>query len=69
MTYRVGGRDGKGGHRKMLEFRDLAPGDAGWLIEQHAVHYARAEGFDASFEALLDAIRWKLVRDGAGVVV
>ncbi len=36
-----------------LQFRDLAPGDAGWLIEQHAILYARDEGFDASFEALV----------------
>lgn len=39
-----------------IEFRDLQPGDAGWLIEQHAVLYARDEGFDASFEALVARI-------------
>jgi GNAT superfamily N-acetyltransferase len=39
-----------------IEFRDLAPGDAGWLIERHAVLYARDEGFDASFEALVARI-------------
>jgi GNAT superfamily N-acetyltransferase len=33
--------------------RDLRIGDAGWLIEQHAVLYARDEGFDGSFEALV----------------
>lgn len=39
-----------------VEFRDLAVGDAGWLIEQHAILYAREEGFDASFEALVARI-------------
>ncbi len=39
-----------------VEFRDLAPGDAGWLIEQHALLYTRDEGFDPSFEALVARI-------------
>ncbi len=39
-----------------IEFRDLAIGDAGWLIEQHGLLYARDEGFDASFEALVARI-------------
>lgn len=39
-----------------VEFRDLAIGDAGWLIEQHGVLYARDEGFDAGFEALVARI-------------
>lgn len=39
-----------------VEFRDLAIGDAGWLIEQHGTLYARDEGFDASFEALVARI-------------
>lgn len=36
--------------------RDLEIGDAGWLIERHAVLYAREEGFDATFEALVAEI-------------
>ncbi|MBF9045200.1 GNAT family N-acetyltransferase [Rhodobacterales bacterium HKCCE4037] len=39
-----------------IDFRDLAPGDADWLIEQHGLHYARDEGFDASFGALVARI-------------
>jgi GNAT superfamily N-acetyltransferase len=39
-----------------VEFRPLSIGDAGWLIEQHATAYARDEGFDASFEALVARI-------------
>lgn len=33
--------------------RDLRIGDAGWLIERHALHYARNDGFDITFEALV----------------
>jgi GNAT superfamily N-acetyltransferase len=36
-----------------IVYRDLAPGEAGWLIEQHALLYGSEEGFDASFEALV----------------
>lgn len=34
----------------------LRPGDAGWLIQQHAELYARDEGFDANFEPLVARI-------------
>ena len=30
--------------------------DIGWLVEQHGTHYARAEGFDSSFGALVESI-------------
>ncbi len=46
-----------------IELRDLAIGDAGWLIEQHALLYARDEGFDASFEALVAEILAAYIRD------
>lgn len=46
----------------MVELRDLAPGDAGWLIQQHAELYARDEGFDASFEALVAEILAEFIR-------
>lgn len=39
-----------------VTYRDLAPGDAGWLVQRHAELYARDEGFDASFEALVARI-------------
>lgn len=42
--------------------RDLEIGDAGWLIEQHGVLYAREEGFDASFEALVAEILADFIR-------
>jgi len=37
----------------MVELRDLAPGDAGWLVMRHGALYAAEYGFDASFEALV----------------
>jgi GNAT superfamily N-acetyltransferase len=42
--------------------RDLRIGDAGWLIERHGVLYARDEGFDASFEALVAEILAAFIR-------
>ncbi|MGI3183506.1 GNAT family N-acetyltransferase [Nioella aestuarii] len=45
-----------------IELRDLAIGDAGWLIQQHAELYAREEGFDASFEPLVAEILADFIR-------
>lgn len=42
--------------------RNLAIGDAGWLIQRHAELYARDEGFDASFEALVAEILADYIR-------
>ncbi len=42
--------------------RDLEIGDAGWLIQQHAELYARDEGFDHSFEALVAEILADFIR-------
>ena len=39
-----------------VTLRDLAIGDAGWLIQRHAELYAEWEGFDASFEAVVAEI-------------
>jgi DNA-binding MarR family transcriptional regulator/N-acetylglutamate synthase-like GNAT family acetyltransferase len=39
-----------------VELRDLAPGDAGWVIGRHGALYARDEGYDARFEALVATI-------------
>lgn len=36
--------------------RDLRPGDAGLIISRHATLYARDEGYDRSFEALVAEI-------------
>ena len=43
--------------------RDLAIGDAGWLIQQHGELYAAEEGFDASFEALVAEILADYIRN------
>lgn len=43
--------------------RDLKPGDAGWIISRHGALYARDEGFDHSFEALVAEILAAFLRD------
>lgn len=45
-----------------VTLRDLEIGDAGWLIERHAVLYARDDGFDATFEALVTEILAAYIR-------
>ena len=45
-----------------VELRDLAIGDAGWLIARHAEIYADEEGFDISFEALVAEVLAKFIR-------
>ncbi|QFT59281.1 TDP-fucosamine acetyltransferase [Sulfitobacter sp. THAF37] len=39
-----------------IELRRFAAEDRDWLVEQHAVHYARDEGFDDSFGELVARI-------------
>nr|WP_245866969.1 GNAT family N-acetyltransferase [Kandeliimicrobium roseum] len=39
-----------------VRLRDLEPGDAGWIVARHGALYARDEGFDSSFEALVAEI-------------
>ncbi|MCG6903845.1 MAG: GNAT family N-acetyltransferase [Rhodobacter sp.] len=43
--------------------RDLAIGDAGWLIQQHGELYAADEGFDHTFEALVAEILADYIRN------
>ena len=46
---------------KMI-LRNLEIGDAGWLIEQHGMLYARDEGFDRTFEALVAEVLADFIR-------
>lgn len=39
-----------------IEIRRFAAPDRDWLIEQHEDHYAKAEGFDATFGVLVTRI-------------
>lgn len=39
-----------------IVLRDLEPGDPGWVIGRHGALYAREEGYDLSFEALVAEI-------------
>ncbi|AAV95047.1 GNAT family N-acetyltransferase [Ruegeria pomeroyi] len=43
--------------------RLFRPDDAPWLVEQHGVHYARAEGFDDSFGPLVARILDDFIAD------
>lgn len=48
---------------KHVTLRDIAIGDAGWLIQRHGELYAAAEGFDASFEVLVAEILADFLRN------
>ncbi len=39
-----------------VAIRSLQPGDAGWIISQHGALYAREQGYDQGFEALVARI-------------
>ncbi|KAJ55284.1 hypothetical protein ACMU_11335 [Actibacterium mucosum KCTC 23349] len=52
-----------GGRPEPVQFRDLAPGDAGWVLQRHAEHYCGNEGFDDSFETLVAGIIQDYLRD------
>ncbi|MGY3439655.1 MULTISPECIES: N-acetyltransferase family protein [unclassified Marinovum] len=45
-----------------VQLRGLEVGDAGWLAMQHATLYARDEGFDATFEALVAEVLADFIR-------
>lgn len=49
--------------REEIEIRDIATGDAGWLIQTHAEYYAESNGFDMSFEALVAEILADFLRN------
>ncbi|NNE81327.1 MAG: GNAT family N-acetyltransferase [Silicimonas sp.] len=46
-----------------IHLRDIAIGDAGWLIQRHGELYAADEGFDASFEVLVAEILVDFLRN------
>ena len=41
---------------KDIILRDVAPGDMGWVVQQHAEVYAREYGFNSDFEAMVARI-------------
>ncbi|MGL4236795.1 bifunctional helix-turn-helix transcriptional regulator/GNAT family N-acetyltransferase [Tabrizicola sp.] len=49
-----------------VTIRTLAPGDAGWIIGTHGALYARDEGYDQSFEALVARIMADFLERGDG---
>lgn len=48
----------RGGQTCAMEFalRPFSSADSGWLVDQHAAHYRRVEGFDDSFGPLVAGI-------------
>lgn len=51
------------GAERRIVLRDPAPGDLGWVVQQHGELYAREYGFDSSFEALVAEIAAKYLRE------
>lgn len=51
-----------------IQFRDLAIGDAGWLIQRHGELYAEHEGFDKTFEPLVAEILLAFMRERDPVI-
>jgi GNAT superfamily N-acetyltransferase len=45
-----------------VTLRGLAPGDMGWVVQQHGEIYAREYGWNHEFEALVAEIAGKLLR-------
>lgn len=45
-----------------VTLRNIAIGDAGWLIQSHGEAYAKSDSFDASFEALVAEILVNFLR-------
>jgi DNA-binding MarR family transcriptional regulator/GNAT superfamily N-acetyltransferase len=48
---------------RRIVLREPAPGDMGWVVQQHGEMYAREYGFDWTFEALVAEIAAKFIRD------
>ncbi len=46
-----------------VEIRKFTPQDRDWLVAEHRDHYARAEGFDASFGVLVAQILDDFIAD------
>ncbi len=46
-----------------IELKPFSPGDVDWLVECHGTLYARAEGFDDSFGALVHSILTDFLAD------
>lgn len=51
------------GRERHVVLRDPAPGDLGWVVQQHGELYAREYGYPAAFEALVAEVAARYLRD------
>jgi DNA-binding MarR family transcriptional regulator/GNAT superfamily N-acetyltransferase len=54
---------GQGAATRTIILRDPAPGDMGWVVQQHGEIYAREYGWNSEFEALVADIAGKYLKN------
>ena len=54
---------GGNGRQSQCSFRDLRPGDIGWIVHRQALLYAQEYGWDNTFEALVAKVGGEFIEN------